>query len=1058
VDGLDVSYVQATGKKWYYDYGDKTLYIVGDCVVSGTNTTGYVNILAAPIPEEEGGAGDALSFTISNLYLRPTTYSRGSPFTVTNGAVTVRLAGANTLDASQTDRYAGLSVTADASLSLTNLEDSTSLTAKGGESAAGIGGGYKGRAGIVSVFGGTVTAIGGEEGGAGIGGGEKGSFEQVVIAGGIVTAYGGEEGGAGIGGGYKGVVGDIRITGGRIFANGGSDSGLFFTDYCGAGIGGGHAATYRNGAAIAISGGTVLASGGRIDSDTYAADVGCGMDPDSGYADYRIVFSGSSTYLSYNRFDESKHDSPIVPVNELGARVFQTEIFGFTPNAKVDLEMSGYGTRDIYANSSGKIQLWLADGVYYYKAGGTRYAMKMDGGTVTTTEIPDEYGVKVDGVDVANIAGDAWNYDPFENVLVLSGDCTVSGTNTYAAMKIYTANNVTVSPSRISIGAGVGDDLLFGMGTLTVTNGTAQLVGNATIPVVVRGGSFSFNGTAAAAFSNATEQVHCVTVEGLKPMSSITFENLPDYYGTSSIFADDTGRVFLWLPNGEYVFAAADEDDAVREYLATVADANVVAADFVRTGFMVNGRDVAFLAGEGWSYDNATITLSGLSNYELSGALTNKLLNIAGTCSIALSNVVFNSFNVYGQNGIVNIGGAFDVTMTIFGENVVTTSVEKIAGIAVPEGASLVIGGEGALTAAAGKYAAGIGGRFDVGCGSITVNGGTVTAFGGTQGAGIGGGSFTGGTSVSGTYGGNIVVNGGVVVATGGDWAAGIGGGEKSSGGSVTVTGGRITAQGGVHGPAIGACGSDGTYGDVTISGGTVVAVTNELTRGIGRGRDTVSMGGVTITGGSVDVAPYNIDPAPSNGVVRLVCVEVPDITPGAAIAFDGLPDGYGTSGIYADADGKVYLWLPEDWDTTPITPHLLSAASGRLGAPSGTSHTFAANGYRYTVTIPEGGGETVAEKAGALQLDGLKIDGFAVEDGLLVINFTASPATWLQGFADKLVIRASETLPIPKDALLDLSGAELRLEGTTRAVFTVPLDAKAQSMFFSVGLDENGK
>ena len=55
-------------------------------------------------------------------------------------------------------------------------------------------------------------------------------------------------------------------------------------------------------------------------------------------------------------------------------------------------------------------------------------------------------------------------------------------------------------------------------------------------------------------------------------------------------------------------------------------------------------------------------------------------------------------------------------------------------------------------------------------------------------------------------------------------------------------------------------------------------------------------------------------------------------------------------------------------------------------------------------------------------------------------------------------MIRASSTLPIPKDALLDLSGAELLLEDTTHAVFTVPLDANAQSMFFSVGLDENDK
>ena len=74
------------------------------------------------------------------------------------------------------------------------------------------------------------------------------------------------------------------------------------------------------------------------------------------------------------------------------------------------------------------------------------------------------------------------------------------------------------------------------------------------------------------------------------------------------------------------------------------------------------------------------------------------------------------------------------------------------------------------------------------------------------------------------------------------------------------------------------------------------------------------------------------------------------------------------------------------------------------------------------------------------------------VEDGRLIISLTASPLTWLNGFVDTLVIRGSETLPIPDDALLDLSGSELYLEGGNRAIFVVPLEAGAESMFFRVG------
>ena len=608
-----------------------------------------------------------------------------------------------------------------------------------------------------------------------------------------------------------------------------------------------------------------------------------------------------------------------------------------------------------------------------------------------------------------------------------------------------------------------------GFGEVRFTGGSINTTTNLVSPAATNG-----NGAA----------VWPVTVTGLKARSEIAIDGLPSDYGTKDIYADEAGEITLWLPNGDYVFTATDDDNVSRGHTVHVSDAPAVAAGFVLTGFTVNGTDVAYLSGEGWSYNGGSVdgvlTLSGLDHYELSGALTNKFLCISNSCTVAFSNVVFNSFNVAGLKGIVNIAGAYAVELALYGENAVTAPTGgNIAGILVPGGASLVIGGDGSLTASGsenaagiggtkqtasgsitvnggtvtangGNYAAGIGGGYDAGCGSITVNGGTVTANGGIQGAGIGGGAFTGGTSVGGTYAGDIAITGGVVVATGGNWAAGIGGGEQSSGGSVTVKGGRITAQGGVHGPAIGACGAEGTYGDVTISGGTVVAMTNEYSFAIGSGRDTASMGAVTITGGSVDAASYSVSPAPSNGVKVVSRVEVSGFAPGAAVAFNGLPDYYGTADIYADAGGCAYLWLPDDW-TTPVTPKLMSASPRRmLGAGTGTSHTFSANGYSYTVEIPAGGGEAVAEKGDPLPLESLKIDDFAVEEDHILLRFTAKPATWLYGFSDLIKIRASETLPIPDDdsSLLDLSGAELYLEGSDAATIVVPRTSDAARFF----------
>ena len=1155
-DGVDVSFAGADGKKWAYDFGTKTLYVNGDCVISGTNTAGYVNILAGLTEEDEGGGTGTVecSFTISNLYLKATSRAKASPITVKEGTVTVCLAGTNRLDATETDSFAGLNVVQPATLAITNLEADARLEAYSGEDAAAIGGNQNKESGVNYTTG------------------------TICIRGGGIYAQA-KDSGAGIGSGYKGSNGDIYISGGQIDAFGGRYSYSSLSAWCGAGIGGGDSAT-GSGRSIVISGGTVRAMGGYEGSSKYAADIGTGY---KGEDEYRVEISGGSvrpvSNVETHNFNQSE-SGHVYPSNGDGSRVYRAVLDGLAPDAKVEMEMPGYGVNDIYADFSGRIFLWLANGVHYYRVNGQRYAMRMTDGTATIVAIPDSYGVEVDGVDVANLTGDMWSYDVFACQLSVTNACVISGTNTDGKVNIsvdateefaLTVSNLYLkaangSPIMVLRGtntlclagtnvldatgaagypglhvasmyegvvitnlhdgakliakgganaAGIGGDNSRIAGMIEITGGIVEATGGANgagigggsnakgyvyisggtvVPMpgsgsaksvgTSSGGQVRFTGgsisTVAslvnpAAVNGSNVAVWPVTVTGLKTRSGITFDGLPPNYGTNGICADGAGEICLWLPNGDYVFMATDEDDTVRRYRAHVNDAAADAEDFVLKGFTVNGVDVAYLSGEGWSYDDdavsGRITLSGRDHYELSGTLTNKFLNISNSCSIVFSNAVFNSYNVYGLRGIMNIAGTYDVSLTLIGENKVKAPTGGgIAGIMVPKDASLVIGGDGSLTADAGEnaagiggakqiesgsitvnggtvtatggnYAAGIGGGYDAGCGPVTVNGGTVTATGGRQGAGIGGGAFTGGTSVGGTYGGDIVITGGVVVATGGDWAAGIGGGEQSSGGSVTVKGGKITAQGGVHGPAIGACGSAGTYGDVTISGGTIVTLTNEYSIALGRGRDTASMGHVTILGGSIDAASYSIDPAPSNSVACVSRVAVTNLTPNAAVAFDGLPPYYGTSGICADDSGSVYLWLPEDW-TTPVTPRLHSASPRLGGASPGTTHTFSANGYRYTVTIPVGGGEVVAEQGAPLELEDIRITGFAVEGGSLLINVTAAPGTWLYGFIERLDISASAALPIPdtEESTLDLSAAEYHLESDGSATIVVPL------------------
>ena len=125
--------------------------------------------------------------------------------------------------------------------------------------SAGIGGGLSLPCGNIVIEGGTITAIGGEHA-AGIGGGSS-TFGNITIKGGTVIATCGENGGAGIGCGCGSHLtsGDIIIEGGNITATGGE----------GAGIG---CARQQNCGDITISGGTIKASGG-----SKAAGIGsCG--------------------------------------------------------------------------------------------------------------------------------------------------------------------------------------------------------------------------------------------------------------------------------------------------------------------------------------------------------------------------------------------------------------------------------------------------------------------------------------------------------------------------------------------------------------------------------------------------------------------------------------------------------------------------------------------------------------------------------------------------------------------------------------------------------------
>ena len=173
------------------------------------------------------------------------------------GNVEIELDGNNELKSGASK--AGLEKTSTGKLTLKDdNNEAGSLTATGGASAAGIGGGRDGKGENITITGGTVNATGNEDG-AGIGGGSSGSGENITINGGEVTASGGDnwdDCGAGIGGGNGSDGENITINGGSVTATGGSYA---------AGIGGGSVGFWGgesgSGKNITINGGTVNATG-----------------------------------------------------------------------------------------------------------------------------------------------------------------------------------------------------------------------------------------------------------------------------------------------------------------------------------------------------------------------------------------------------------------------------------------------------------------------------------------------------------------------------------------------------------------------------------------------------------------------------------------------------------------------------------------------------------------------------------------------------------------------------------------------------------------------------
>ncbi len=248
------------------------------------------------------------------------------------------------------------------------------------------------------------------------------------------------------------------------------------------------------------------------------------------------------------------------------------------------------------------------------------------------------------------------------------------------------------------------------------------------------------------------------------------------------------------------------------------------------------------------------------------GASTHVVIAHGATVTISNATIVAENEGDGQWAGVTCLG---DATIILKGDNAVGGFDMDYPGIqAGPIASTLVIAGDGSLSARGCENAAGIGSGFGGVCGNIVIEGGTITATGGAWAVGIG-------AAKSGDL-GDITIAGGTVTAIGGEYAVGIGAGDNAFCNDITIAGGTVTAMGGECAVGIGA-GDNAFCGDITIAGGTVAATGGLLAGGVGCGYggecgDITIADGVTLFTSVKNNAQTNIG-AYSGGVCGTVTV-----------------------------------------------------------------------------------------------------------------------------------------------------------------------------------------
>jgi uncharacterized repeat protein (TIGR02543 family) len=769
------------------------------------------------------------------------------------------------------------------------------VTAQGGQYAAGIGGcPDSANTGSITINNGMVTASGNQ--GAGIGGGYAGASGTITISGGTVTAYGGQYG-AGIGGGFGGEIGIITINDGTVNATGGQSA---------AGIGGG--ANGKNGAVIKINGGTVIAQGGNAgigngnnnsgstlditNAIVFATSVTSGTT-EVGRTNALLVINNTTTFYDSTGSTTGTNTVTLtgdytipadktltVPTNKI--LVFDTDaslnILGalniqgtLTNNGMITNNgtitgnaVSGNPVRYRYADANGGSTLTPQDKTVTVITGNygdlslveDEWYLIKDTATITNriaveatgegaylilangSHLDAKKGIGVAGTDKLTIYA-----QPADSIimgkLTAVGDSENAGIGGFqsSAVGAITINGGTVNSTGGYNGAGIGGGNGGAGGTIVINGGTVIATGDGGAEGIGAGSSGTggtLDITDAIVFASPSSTTGTANV-GRKNALLVT-DSVTTFYdpegltiGTNSVTL--TGNyvipegITLTIPEGKTLTLA---ESATLTVYGTVINKGVIVnrgtLTTSGTGVLVH-KDVTYIDETGelrpteesvnviqiTSQTNLTLTDGW---YIVTGDITITNRIAVNATGLGVHLILADGAHLDAKAGINVAGGDSPNKLTIYAQS---TEPETM----------------GRLTATGGNDQAGIGGEGGQAGGAITINGGTVIAIGGSGSgdyfgaAGIGGGNYGAG--------GDVTINGGIVNASGSERGAGIGGGRHGAGGNVRITGGTVIARGGTNeGVGIGAGNPSSTTGTLTLDGDAIViALGNYKTPGV---------------------------------------------------------------------------------------------------------------------------------------------------------------------------------------------------------------------------------